>query len=192
MEHWKETASKAGGPEGIHVKCSKGIWTGDGVPLETGPDGARFAVIMTTARVGIVKWIDGKPAEMDVGLIEDGFVSPDAPDESWNQYTEVLVVFVDAKHKGAIGTFTSSSWGGRFAFWKLVKPFARTGAFPICTLSTKPRNDVNKNVDPVFVISGWADKSEFASFGAVPMIAGPDLPEVGTPIAELINDDIPF
>jgi hypothetical protein len=42
------------------------------------------------------------------------------------------------------------------------------------------------------VISGWANKSEFASFGAASMITGPDLPEVGTPIAELISDDIPF
>jgi hypothetical protein len=185
MEHWKETASKTGGLEGAHIKCGKGVWTMDGLPLVTGPDGARCAIIMPTARVGIIKFVDGRPVEMNTGLIEDGFVPPDAPDETWSQYTEVLVVFVDDEHKGAIGTFTSSSWGGRFAFWKLVKPFARTGAFPICTFSTKQRNDINKNVDPVFVISGWADRSEFAAFGAAPMITGPDLPEPGRPIAEL-------
>jgi hypothetical protein len=191
LNNWKTAASQISGIEGAHVKCGKGIWTMDGEPLETGPDGARFAVIMPTARIGIIKWVDSKPAEMRVGLIDDGFVSPESPDDSWSQYTEVLVVFVDEKHKGAIGTFTSSSWGGRFAFLKLLKPFARTGAFPICTLSTQPRNnDVNRNIDPVFAISGWADQSKFAAFSPAPMIAGPDLPTA--PIAELIDDDIPF
>jgi hypothetical protein len=127
----------------MHLKCPKGVRTADDIPLETGPNGARAAIIMPTARWGKIKWVDSKPAEMDIGRVEEGFPVPTNAElpEGWNPYTDVLCVFVDNEHRGASGTFTSSAWGGLFASMKLIKPYARTRAYPICTFSTKPRND---------------------------------------------------
>ena len=95
-------------------------------------------------------------------------------------------------------TFTSSSWGGRNAFQKLVNPYRlkQRRQFPICELATKERDDENRNIDPSFRIIGWSDCGNFADLLPPPaeehkaLEHKPPVKQQST--AELIDDSIPF
>ncbi|HEX3496736.1 MAG TPA: hypothetical protein VHT02_06115 [Methylocella sp.] len=198
-DYFQEAADQIGGIEGLHLRCSKGRWTADDIPM----DGAKIVVIVPTLATGIIKWLDGKPAERRVGRVADGCISkPVPPDDTWNPYAECSVVFIDDEHRGAPGTYTTSAWGGYFSITKLLRPYSRTRTYPVCTLATKPRGDTNGNIDPVFVITGWANPADFPGYGPAPQLAPAnpapkltyenrrDPPAVET--AELISDEIPF
>jgi hypothetical protein len=111
-------------------------------------------------------------------------------------------------------TFTSSSWGGVFAFQGLINPYrlkARS-QFPICVLSTKDRGDVNGNIDPVFKINSWSARENFTEL--LPAPTSPTASPAPRPapslkqklaglveehklydeqeLAPLVDDDIPF
>ena len=94
---------------------------------------------MDTATVGQVLWLDRKIEEHDVGRISDGFVPPRSITEGWNPYVAFQAVRADDGYLGELVTFTSSSWGGRYAFQSLVNPYRlkQRRQFPICVLGTR-------------------------------------------------------
>ena len=82
---------------------------------------------------------------------------------------------MDKTYLGELMTYAGSSWGARFAFGRLLKPYARRGEryLPIVILGTKARHDANGNIDPVFTIVDWAPLGNFPDlFGE----GGPALP----------------
>jgi hypothetical protein len=129
---WDTAGDMGNGIEGQHLKCAKGKWLLDDAEIETGEDGLK------------------KIVERNIGRLSDGFLplTPATITEKWNPYIAVLGVRCDAGHLGELLTFTSSSWGGWFAFQRLINPWRLKGrtAFPVCTLSTKERHDENRNV----------------------------------------------
>jgi hypothetical protein len=73
--------------------------------------------------------------------------------------------------------------------------------FPICLLETKAQGDENRNIDPIFRIVAWSDRSNFAELLPPPPEEGaaaiayspPKAAAMNAPrVAELINDDVPF
>src|ERR1700732_3558096 len=120
---WDETGDQGNGIEGQHLKCAKGRWLLDDEEIETGDAGLRFCVIMDTATVGEIKWHEKKIVERNIGRISDGFVPPRSITEGWNPYVAFQAVRADGDHLGQLVTYTSSSWGGRYAFQSLVNPF---------------------------------------------------------------------
>jgi hypothetical protein len=202
---WDVAGDSGNGIEGQHLKCAKGKWLLDEVEIETAGGGLKFCPIMETATVGEVLWQDQKIIERNVGRLSDGFVPPTPANitEKWNPYTSVVGVRCDAGHLGDLLTFTSSSWGGWFAFQRLINPWRLKGRamFPVVTLSTKERHDENRNIDPVFKHAGWSDRENFAELLPPAAIKAPAIafvPEmdVKSPqkqsLADALNDDIPF
>ena len=181
-------------------------------------------MIMDTATVGEVLWKEQKIAQRNTGRLSDGFVprTPSNISLGWNPYISVMAVRCDDGHLGDLVTFTSSSWGGWFAFQRLINPWRLKGrsVFPVVTLATKERHDENRNIDPVFKPSGWSARSNFGDLldptqldapATVPALEAPvtyaDVkPRLSTingePVpyaepqlakaADIIDDDIPF
>jgi hypothetical protein len=199
---WDQTGDMSNGIEGAHLKCAKGTWLLDDERIEIGESGIKICVIMESATVGEILWRDHKIVDRNVGRIADGHTPPRQITEGWNPYVAFQAVRADEGHLGELVTFTSSSWGGRYAFQSLVNPFRLKGRqqFPICLLATKERGDANGNIDPVFRIVGWSDRGNFQDLLApepAPAIAPPTAPVLlPTPkqpaLAEIIKDDIPF
>jgi hypothetical protein len=193
---WDETGNMGNGIEGQHLKCAKGTWLLDDVEID---NDARICVIMESATVGEVRWHDRRIVDRNVGRISDGFVLPKQITEGWNPYVAFQAVRADEENLGALVTFTSSSWGGRFAFQGLVNPYRlkQRRQFPICKLGTKERGDDNRNIDPVFKIIGWSDKNNFQELLA-PEIEALPAPEAiafapkPVALAEVLDDEIPF
>jgi hypothetical protein len=192
---WDETGDMSNGIEGAHLKCAKGTWLLDDVEID---NDARICVIMESATVGEVRWHDRRIVDRNVGRIADGHTPPQHITEGWNPYTSFLAVRADESHRGELVTFTSSSWGGRYAFQRLVNPFRlkERQQFPICALAAKARGDANGNIDPVFRIVGWSNRGNFQDLLApepAALIAPPAsaamLPE---PLSVAIDDEIPF
>jgi len=193
---WDDFADNGNGVAGQWLRCAKGRWTLDKEDIDIGDDGLKIAVIMDSANAGQILWEGGKITGRTVGRISDGFVPPTKATliPGWNPYIEFQAVRTDDEHLGELITFTSSSWGGFYAFQNLTKPWRLKGRrqFPICVLSSKDRGDANSNIDPVFKIVGWSDRQNFidllppptapAALPA-PMPAGPE------GIAEMIDSD---
>jgi hypothetical protein len=194
---WDETGDMGNGIEGQHLKCAKGTWLLDDTEIETGDNGLKICVIMDTATVGQVLWRDHKIVERDVGRISDGFVPPRQISENWNPYVAFQAVRADDGHLGEPVTFTSSSWGGRYAFQSLVNPYRtkERRQFPICVFSTKERGDENRNIDPVFKIVSWSDRGHFQELLPPPIAPAADAIAYSpkpSALAEVIDDEIPF
>jgi hypothetical protein len=207
---WDETGDMGNGILGAHLKCAKGRWLLD----DKDAANAQICVIMESASTGQVLWQDGKIVDRDIGRIEDGFAPPRQLHNGWNPYTSFQAVRADEEAIGELVTFTSSSWGGRNAFQRLVNPYRlkQRRQFPICQLGTKERGDENRNIDPVFKIIGWSDRSNFGELLAPPdnsdrgggaqaaienraaktSAATIELQATKPRTAELIGDDIPF
>jgi hypothetical protein len=146
---------------GSHLKCSKGNWTLDDSPIETGPDGFRLTIFAPTAQHGRIKWVDGHPRGKVLQKYSDGLPTYEEMPEGWNGYT----VFQGISNSGELLTFTSAL-GVRKTLKNVIQQFRFRGkrAFPTCTLGTKPRGDAHNNVDPVFTILNWVDVSTFSEF----------------------------
>jgi hypothetical protein len=193
---WDETGDMGNGIEGAHLKYAKGKWLLDDEPIESGDDGLKICIIMPTATVGEVLWQDQKIVGRNVGRISDGFVPPRNVAEGWNPYVAFTAVRADGDHLGELVTFTSSSWGGRFAFQSLVNPFRlkQRIQFPVCILGTKERGDSNGNIDPVFKIVGWSGLENFQELLPPPVEhhAAIDFQTARKSAAAIIGDEIPF
>jgi hypothetical protein len=177
------------GPEGAYFQHTKGEWKLDKMPVEVGPDGVKAVLIFNEAKVGSIRFVDGRP-ETDIWLYRDNPVNFLEVREGWDPCTEIPCVFVDEVHKGTIATFSSASWGGWYLFRGLIKPFVRAGMrYPVCTFDSKLRpGDKNGNFDPVAVICGWADPADFPGF------ATPSAPQIShRPSAralDILDDDV--
>jgi hypothetical protein len=119
---WDETGDMGNGIEGQHLKCAKGKWLLDDDEIETGDAGIKICVVRDSAVTGEVLWRESKIVERNIGRISDGFAQPRQITEGWNPYTAFQAVRADDEHLGDLLTFTSSSWGGRNAFQRLVNP----------------------------------------------------------------------
>ena len=196
VDAWDETSGN--GILGEHLKIAKGTWTLVGGEFRFGPDGIKLAVIMPTVVVGQVLWTDGQITEREVGRIEDGFraiSTTRAMNENhpgWSPYTQFLGVRCDDGHVGELLTFTSSAWGGRFAFESLKAMYAlkRRREFPIVILGTKARGDVNHNIDGTFTAVGWTNRSNFAELLAEAPETAPALTHAIEP--KKLNNDIEY
>ncbi len=187
---WDDLGDQGNGISGEHLKCAKGVWLLNDESIDN--DGLKIVVIMDTAAIGQVLWLDKKIAERETGLVAEGFVAPRELKDGWNPYVSFQCVRVD---DGGLLTFTSSSWGGRYAFQSLVNPYRlrRRAFFPICTLGTKERRDENRNIDPVFKIVGWGPRDGFPDLLAPALPAITHEPTATAPaLAELVSDEIPF
>jgi hypothetical protein len=170
---WLQAVEQGSGIEGLHLKCSKGVWMLDDVIVETGPEGLKVIVLMETAQHGAILWKDGIPAERRLTAYSDK-----APPEretlepGWSVYTTAQCVIDDGP--GQWATWTSSAWGGRRAFTRLIGQYVRMGrsAFPVCALGTKPQTN-DGNVDPQFVVVGWRPREDFAAMLPPPPPAAP-------------------
>jgi hypothetical protein len=131
--------------------------------------------------------------------MNDGFVPPRPADLSlgWNPYIAFQAVRADEEHLGDLVTFTSSSWGGYYAFQRLINPWRlkKRLQFPIVLLDTKERGDENRNIDPVFKIVGWSGRENFSELPPPPIApaaaAIAHSPSSASPegLAEMINSD---
>jgi hypothetical protein len=161
MEHMTEHEEAIDDIVGSHLKCSKGNWTLDDSPIETGPDGFRVTIFAPTAQHGRMRWVDGHPDGKVLQKYSDGFPTFEKMPEGWNAYT----VFQGISNSGELLTFTSAL-GARKTLKNAIQQFRFRGgrAFPICTLDTKPRGDAHSNIDPVFKIVDWVNVNTFAEF----------------------------
>ena len=154
--------------EGDLLKQADGKWSKGGEAVPTGRDGIRLAVAIPLAEHGYVRWADGKIVERRLTRYVDEAPprksqGVDPYPSGFNPYTSVLCIGVDKTYLGELMTYAGSSWGARFAFGRLLKPYARRGerCLPIVILGTKERRDANGNIDPVFTIVDWAPLGNF-------------------------------
>jgi hypothetical protein len=199
---WQEALNASGGIDGIHVKFVKGHWSFDDDPVQTGNEGVRICILMETAQHGSVLWDDRTIVDRRLQRYADISPSREPLKMGWAPYTQFQCVGASGNYVDQQMTFASSSWGGRHAFFTLIRPYTlrRKLEFPICTLGSKPKkNDPNGNFDPTFTVVGWAPRSDFTPMlppddeppltgGAVARIA---MAKSGT-ASEAVDDDAPF
>ena len=185
QDPWEEAAN-----EGIQIKFAKARWTVDSDEVQTGEDGFRLCALMDTAMHGAVKWSNDRSVERRLQPYARVAPSKDALELGWSPYTSFQCVGANGNYFGQLMTFWSSTWGARYAFRSLIRPWLQKGRreFPICSLESKAKkNDVNANIDPIFKIVGWAPRSDFTAF----LPSGDELPPTGA-VVEAIDDNIPF
>jgi hypothetical protein len=211
MEHATEHEELIDDIVGSHLKCSKGNWTLDDSPIETGPDGFRVTILVPTARHGRIKWVDHRRVDRVLQKYSDCDPDFEKLPEGWN----ALTCFQGVTDNGELLTFTSA-YGARKSLKNAIQQYRFRGkrAFPVCSLATKPRGDINNNIDPVFKIVDWVNVSTFAEFfpefaerpqlEAPPtqlppppktvddLLAGNSHSEPGKARVESPDDDIPF
>ena len=200
---WDEVGDQGNGILGGHLKYVKGRMFLDKAEIKIGDHGIKLCIIMDSATAGKVLWQDQRIAERDVGRVASGFMPRRAEiQESWNPYVSFQAVRADEGHLGEVVTFTSSSWGGWYAFEKLINPYRlkERRQFPVITIATKDRGDENNTIDPVFKITSlWSARENFPDLLPPPIApaaeaiaysppAKPDEPS----LAEVLDDDIPF
>jgi hypothetical protein len=163
---WQQALLQGSIIQGRHLKFAKAKFYIDDVEVAIGPNGLKVAVLMPSALTGAVLWTDGVIVDQRLHRYEEA-PPPDVPDR-WSPYTAFVCVGLDEGHRGELATYTSSAWSSRYAFrqW-LIGPYVQRGRrlLPIVTFATKSRkHDINGNIDPIFVLSGWAQPSDFASY----------------------------
>lgn len=164
------------------LKFSKGEWTAGKNDTEV-PEGTEMVAIMDQLLTGWIKWVDGKPAEQEMGLVAEGYRPPrrsdlgDMDKDSWEvdqhgvpkdpwQLTNYLVMKDTAS--GEVYTFTTSSRGGISAVGKLSEAYgknmrAKPDLFPVVALQVDSYKHSNKSYGKIFVpmlpVVGWLDKA---------------------------------
>lgn len=187
---WARAAREMGGPEGALFTYKKGTWLLDKQPVTSGPDGIQAAVIMPTATIGEIQFpLSGGRPLINTWPYEQRPVTFLEVREGWDPHVEFVLVFADEAHKGTIATFSSSSWGGWYLFKGLVKPFARTRRYPVCTFGAKPReDDKNGVIDPTATICNWADPTDFPAFAAREVLRISHRPPASRAV-DILDDD---
>ena len=149
---------------GGFLKCPKGNWLLDDAKVETGPDGVRVTILMTTAQHGCVYFdkSSGKahPIVTQLGWYEDCDPSREALPDGLDPYTIVQCLIGEE-----LCTFAASSYGARKSFKKLVDTWriVHPREFPIVILGTRPTGDANDNIAPTFKPVAWVPISDFSS-----------------------------
>jgi hypothetical protein len=188
---WQEALDSGGGIQGSLVKFVKAVWSVDDDVVETGDDGIRLIILMETAQHGSVLWGNDRTIiDRRLQRYADASPSKEPLKMGWSPYTIFKCVGASGIYSGKMMTSSSSSWGGRHAFYALIHPYIlrRKLEFPICTLGSRPKkNDVNGNFDPVFTIVGWAPRSDFEA-----ILPPADQPPPSSGSAAPVDDDAPF
>ncbi len=173
---------------GAFLKCPKGKWLLDDVEIPIGPDGTRVTILMPTARHGRVVWENNHPTTSNFRRYADCDPPKAKMEPGFDPYTIFQCLIGDA-----LATFASSSWGARSGFKPVVDNwrYLHRREFPIVILGTKPRHDVNGNIDPTFDAVAWVPSSNFAGMLAdadaspsrqelpAPAMTTPELPPRG-------------
>ncbi|MBY0395318.1 MAG: hypothetical protein K2X91_02465 [Thermoleophilia bacterium] len=187
------------------LKFSKGEYLAgqDGREIE---EGKRLVANMDELMVGWVKWEDGKPADMRMGRIVEGFQPVgraslgDTDKEEWEQddngqprdpWQATNYLILKDPDGEQLYTFATSSKGGLGAIGKLCGAYGkamrqRPDQFPVIALGIDsyrhPNKAYGKIYTPKFEIVGWTGKSAFAEA----------LAAEAAEAAERAEDDIPF
>ena len=145
------------------------------------PAGTKLVAGIPSLRVGWVKWVGNKPADMRMGLIVEGFAPPlrgdlgDIDEDSWErfddgrprdpwQFTNYLQMLDE--EDGSIYTFATASKGGLSAVGELCKAYGeriRTSPddVPIVELGMRSYLHPNKSFGeirtPQFDVVGWVE-----------------------------------
>ncbi len=146
---------------------------------------------MTSALHGQIKFSQGMKAGFRPSLYAMTPVDPNEQlGKDWQPLTQWLGVGVDDEHRGQLLTFSSASWSAWSAFATLIGPFLRKRKteFPIVVLGSRPRNDVNGNVDPTFAIVDWAPRESFGDL-APPELTTDELAALPAPERDDEPDD---
>jgi len=189
---WLQAVANAGGVEGELLKQAFGEWSLGGVAVQTGPEGLRVAVIMTTAVHGGISFEGKKRTYKPVRYA----VAPPPVDERWEKpwqpLTQFVCVGVDQAHKDQLMTYSSGAWTARTAFMTLIRRFVQRGEreFPVCALSSKPStsSDGRDYFEPVFEIVDWAPIEAFSNV-APPEIAAEEIQALPAPEPEPENEE---
>ena len=106
--NWAEIAAE--GIVGDLMKCAKGLWSISNVSISTGADGVTIALLMPTAITGAILWRDGKIAETDTGLVEQGRKPPKSVPDGWSPDTSIQGVLTDEAHAGQLRDIFQLKW----------------------------------------------------------------------------------
>ena len=141
---------------GLHLDCPKGLWQVGGEKIETG---FHFTFFAPTAMWGRILWVDSWPVDKVLHKYSDGWPIYEELPPGWSHHTMAYGASAD----GQLVTFTSA-YGARKTFKNVIQQYLARGkrAFPVCALSTRPRNDQYGNIDPVLNIMDWLNASSFA------------------------------
>lgn len=168
------------------LKFSKGEYLAgqDGDEVD---EGTELVANMDEFLVGWVRWEGGKPTDMQMGKVVEGFRPPtrrelgDTEESEWEtdeqtgqprdpwQLTNYLILKEPGGDK--LYTFATSSKGGLGAVAKLAGEFGkrmrqRPNNFPIIALNVDsyrhPNKAYGKIFTPKFDVVGWTGKAEFA------------------------------
>lgn len=167
------------------LKFSKGEYL-SGKDGDEVAEGTELVANLDELMFGWVKWEDGKPADMQMGRVVDGYKPPsrkdlgDTDEDEWEidessgkprdpwQLTNYLIM----KEPGGEGlfTFATSSKGGLGAIGKLCGVYGKRirsnpDEFPIVALNVDSYRHSNKAYGKIFVpelkVVGWTGKGEF-------------------------------
>ena len=185
FEQYAEAASR-NKIVGDLLKFSKGEYLAgqDGDEIE---EGTELVANLDELMVGWVKWEGGKPTDMQMGRVVEGFVPAKRADlgdtnkEDWEfddvakaprdpwQLTNYLIL--KEPNGDRLFTFATSSKGGMSAIGKLCGVYgkrlrSKPNDFPVIALNVDSYKHSNKSYGKIFVpdfeVVSWSDKGAFA------------------------------
>lgn len=150
-------------------------------------EGTELVANMDELMVGWIRWADNKPTDQIMGRVSEGYQPPrrnelgdddknqweideqGQPRDPW-QFSNYLIM----KEKGGdeLYTFTTSSRGGLNAIGELCKSYGKSmrqkpDDFPVVTLKVGSYQHSNRAYGrikfPIFEVTDWAAKAEFAT-----------------------------
>lgn len=152
-------------------------------------EGTQYVANMDELMVGWIRWEDGKPTDQIMGRVSEGYQAPkrntlgDDDKTKWEvdeqgrerdpwQFSNYLILKTPGEAgEDALFTFTTSSRGGLNAIGELCKAYGKAmrqkpDELPIISLKVGSYQHSNKAYGrikyPIFEVSGWAPKAEFA------------------------------
>lgn len=170
------------------LKFSKGDFL-MGEDNEEVEEGTKFVANMDELMVGWIRWEDSKPTDQIMGRVSEGYQAPkrntlgDDDKSQWEvdeqgrerdpwQFSNYLILKnPEGNGEDDLFTFTTSSRGGLNAIGELCKAYGkamrqRPDEFPIVALKVGSYQHSNKAYGrikfPIFEVTGWAPKAEFA------------------------------
>lgn len=164
------------------LKFNKGDWL-SGQNNDELDAGTRMVAAMDELMIGWLKWEDGKPTDMKMGRVIDGFVPPsrkelgDTDEADWDvdddgkpkdPWTMTNYLILKEESGDQLYTFAPSSKGGIGCIGKLSGIYGKNmrqkpDQFPIVELRFDAYNHPNKAYGriktPVLEVVGWVNKS---------------------------------
>lgn len=152
-------------------------------------EGTQYVANMDELMVGWIRWEDSKPTDQIMGRVSEGYQAPkrnslgDDDKSKWEvdeqgrerdpwQFSNYLILKTPGESgDDALFTFTTSSRGGLNAIGELCKAYGKAmrqkpDEFPVISLGVGSYQHSNKAYGrikfPVFEVTGWVAKAEFA------------------------------